>query len=67
MKITILPPEKSDTMRRAKRVVVVADADRNEVNPARVRGPLSVSDSATGVDLKASDAPSKYVMRVGSG
>jgi hypothetical protein len=64
MKITILPPEKSDTMRGAKRVVVVADADRNEVNPARVRGPVSVSDSATSVDLKAPDAPGKYVIRV---
>jgi hypothetical protein len=66
IKITVLPPQKSETM-TGKRVVIVADADRDKLNPTRLAGPISVSDKDTDVELKAPDTPGKYVIRIDVG
>jgi len=66
IKITVLPPQKSETL-TGKRVVIVADADRDKVNPPALAGPTPVSDKDTAVELKAPDTAGKYVIRINVG
>jgi outer membrane protein OmpA-like peptidoglycan-associated protein len=65
IEFTLIPPDKP--MSGGKRVVILASADRNEQNPAPL-GKFSIeSDKPTPVEMKAPDAPGKYVIRVNVG
>jgi hypothetical protein len=63
MKFAVLPPN-TEVGIAARRVVIVADADRGQVNPNRLGGPVTFSGSSTAVEFKAPDTPGKYVVRV---
>jgi hypothetical protein len=66
MKFTVLPPQKSETM-TGKRVVIVADADRDKVNPDKLAGPTPIRDTDTDVEFKAPESAGKYVVRIDIG
>jgi outer membrane protein OmpA-like peptidoglycan-associated protein len=65
IEFTLVPPDKP--MSGGKRVVILAYADRNEQNPVPLSKVLIESDKSTPVEMKAPDAPGKYVIRVNIG
>jgi hypothetical protein len=66
MKFTVVPPDK-ETGTGARRVVIVAEADRSQANPNRLAGPFPLSGGSTEVEFNAPDKPGKYVVRVDVG
>jgi Domain of unknown function (DUF4157) len=68
IKFTIVPPENFSQLPGTKRLVIVAEADRQKANPERFGEPV-ILDSATpkSVALTAPTKPGKYVIRVNYG
>lgn len=70
IKFTIVPPEDFNNLQGFKRVVIVAEADRNTPNRT-VAGPGSKfdleSNATREIELRAPTEPGKYVIRVDIG
>jgi outer membrane protein OmpA-like peptidoglycan-associated protein len=65
IKFTLVAPDKP--LEGGKRLVIVADNDRNEVKPQRF-GEVSLgSDKTMSIEMTAPQAPGKYVFRVDVG
>jgi hypothetical protein len=67
MTFTLLPPDNFLLLNGSKRLVIVADADRSEVNPDRLAEKLIESKDPQPITFTAPTKPGKYVLRVNVG
>ena len=64
---TLVPPDNFNSLQGAKRLVIVAEADRNAPNPERFARVDLESGSPKPIELQAPQKPGKYVIRVDIG
>jgi hypothetical protein len=67
IKFTIVPPDDFNSMNGAKRVVIVAAADRDAVNPERLGRVDLESASPRAIEMPAPKKVGRYVIRVDIG
>jgi Domain of unknown function (DUF4157) len=67
IRFTVIPPENFYELLGAKRVVIVAEADRQTPNPERFGSVVLDSASPKSIELTAPTKPGKYVIRVDYG
>ena len=67
MKFTVVPPDDFNSLSGSKRVVIVAEADRDKVGVDKFGDVLLESASPTVVVMTAPEKPGKYVIRVNTG
>jgi hypothetical protein len=67
IKFTVVPPENFSELPGGKRLVIVAEADRQTPNPERFGSVVLDSASPKSIELTAPTQPGKYVIRVDVG
>jgi Domain of unknown function (DUF4157) len=67
IKFTVVPPENFSELLGGKRLVIVAEADRQTPNPERFGSVVMDSASPKSIELTAPTKPGKYVIRVDVG
>jgi hypothetical protein len=67
IKFTIIPPDNFSSLQGAKRVVIVAEAERNAANAERFAKVVLESASPRAIEMQAPQKPGKYVIRVDIG
>jgi hypothetical protein len=67
VRFTVIPPDNFLSLQGAKRLVIVAEADRGTPNPDRFGNVVLDSPAPTPIELTAPQTPGKYVVRVDIG
>ena len=67
IRFTLIPPDNFSSLQGAKRLVIVAEADRNTPNPERFARIDLESASPKPIELQVPQKPGKYVIRVDIG